>query len=80
MLIHELLNKNPDIVPKASPIIILDSKSAVCMANNGKYAHNTRHIVRRLHFVRNCENCKIHKIQCSEGGLQLVEIITKDVK
>ena len=35
MLIHELLNKDPDIVSYEVPIIILDSKSDVCMANNG---------------------------------------------
>ena len=33
MLIHELLNKFPDRVPEESPMIIFDSKSAVCMNN-----------------------------------------------
>ena len=37
MLIHELLDKDPDIVLEETPLIILDSKSAVFMANNGKY-------------------------------------------
>ena len=37
MLIHELLNKGPDIVPEEAPLIVLDSKSDMCMANNGKY-------------------------------------------
>ena len=32
MLINELLNKDPDIVPEESPILILDRKSAVFMA------------------------------------------------
>ena len=36
ILIHELLNKYPDIIPEEAPIIILDSKSVVCMAKNGK--------------------------------------------
>ena len=45
MLIHELLNKDPDIVPEEAPLIILDSKSAICMANNGKYTNHTRHIL-----------------------------------
>ena len=36
MLIHELLNKNTDIVPDEAPLIILDSKSDVCMANIGR--------------------------------------------
>ena len=36
MLIYEWLSKDTDIFPKESPLIILDSKSAVYMANNGK--------------------------------------------
>ena len=36
MLIHEFLNKDPDVVIKESPLIILNSKSAMFMANNGK--------------------------------------------
>ena len=36
MLIHELLKKDPDIVPEETPLIFLDSKSAMCMAKNGK--------------------------------------------
>ena len=50
MLIHELLNKDPDIVPEEDPLIVLDSKSAMCIANNGKDTKHTRHIARRLHF------------------------------
>ena len=29
MLIHELLNKDPDIVPEESPLLVLDSKFAM---------------------------------------------------
>ena len=36
MLINELLNKDPDIVPEEAPLIVLDSKYAMCMANNVK--------------------------------------------
>ena len=55
MLLHELLNKDPEIVTKEAPLIILDSKSAVCMANNVKGTKHTRHIYRRVNFVRNGE-------------------------
>ena len=55
MLIHELLNNDPDIVPEEAPLIFLDSKSAMCMAKNGKDTKHTRHIARRMHFVRNGE-------------------------
>ena len=79
MLIHELLNEDPDMVPKEAPLIVLDRKHAMCMAKNGKDTKNTRHIARRMHFVRNGEKCKMHKIDWCEGGLQLADIGTKYV-
>ena len=62
MLIHELLNEDPYMVPKEAPLIVLDSKSAMWMAKNSKDTKHTRHIARRMHFVRNGEKCKMHKI------------------
>ena len=56
MLIHELLNKDPDIFPEEYSLLILDRNSAVCMDNNGKDANHTRHIARRVNFVRNGEH------------------------
>ena len=50
MLINELLNKDPDIVTEEAPLIVLDGKSAMCMANNGKDTKHTRHIARIMHF------------------------------
>ena len=44
MLIHELLNKDPYIIPKESPLIVLDSKYTMCMAKNGKDTKHNRHI------------------------------------
>ena len=58
MLIHELLNKDTDIVPEESPLIILESKSAICMANNGKDTKHIRHIPSRMHLVSNGEKYK----------------------
>ena len=55
MLIHEFLNKDLDIVREEAPLIVLDSKSTTCMANNVKDTKHTRHITRRMHFVRNGE-------------------------
>ena len=51
----------------------------MCMAKNGKYIKHTRHIARRMHFVRNGEKCKIHKIDWCEGGLKLADIDTNNV-
>ena len=60
MLIHELLDKDPDIVTEEATFINLDSKSAMCVANNGKDIKHTRHIAIIMHFIRKAENprCK----------------------
>ena len=61
MLIHEFLNKDPEMVPKEAPFIVLDSKSAMFVAKNGRDTKHTRHIARTMHFVRNGEKCKMQK-------------------
>ena len=43
-------------------MIVLDSKYAVFRANNDKDNRHTRHIARRIHFVKNGEKCNMHKI------------------
>ena len=62
MLIRDFFSKDIDIVPDASPIIILYLKYAVCMAKNVKYTKHTSYISRRVHFVRNGEKCKLGQI------------------
>ena len=62
MLIHEFLNKDTDIVPEESPLIVLDSISAMCMAKNGKDSKHTRHIARIMNFVRNGENARCTRL------------------
>ena len=79
MLIHDFFFKDPDKVPEESPLILLDGKSAMCMAKNGKGTKHTRHITRKMYLVRNGEKCKIHKIDWWEGGLQLADNATKNV-
>ena len=68
MLIPEFLNKDASIVPEEAHIIILDSKSSVCMSDNGKDTKRTRYISRRVNFVINVEK-NIHKIGWCEVGL-----------
>ena len=79
MLIHEWLNKDKGIVPEEAPLIFLGSKYDMCMAKNGKDTKHTRKIARRMHLVRNGKKCKMHRIDCCEGGLQLEDIATKNV-
>ena len=49
------------------------------MAKNVKDTNNISHIYRRVYFVRNGENYKIHKIYWCEGVMQLADIATKNV-
>ena len=49
------------------------------MAKNGKDIKHTRHISRRVNFMRNGENCKMRNIYWFEGGLKLVDITTNNV-
>ena len=49
------------------------------MAKNVNNTKHTSHIARRVHFVRNGDK-KMHKIDWCEGGLQLVDIATKNVR
>ena len=79
MLIHELLNKDPEIVPEEAPLIFLDSKSSMCVSNNGKDTKHARHIASRMNFVRNGEKCKMHKIDWCEVVMQLAGIGNKNV-
>ena len=79
MLINVFLNNYLYIVTEEATIIVLDSKYALCMSKNGKDIKHTRHIARRMYFVRNGEKCNMHQIYWCEGGLQLVDIATKNI-
>ena len=72
------MNKDLDIVPEEARLVLLDSKSSVCMAKDGKDTKHTKHIEIIFYFVRNGENCKMHKIDWCEGGLKLADIVTKN--
>ena len=80
MINNRFTNKNPYVVPEQSPLIILDSKSDFCKAKNGKDTKHTSHITIIIQFVRNGEGWKFHKPVWCEGGLQLVDIGTKNVR
>ena len=71
MLNNEFLNKDPYVVPEQLPLNIRGSKSSVCMSKNGKDTKSTRHISRIMHFVRNSEECNLHKIVWCYGGLKM---------
>ena len=48
ILNNELMKKEPYIVPEQASLIILDSKLAVCLSQNGKDIKHTKHLFRRI--------------------------------
>ena len=52
----------------------------MCVVKNVYYTKHTRHIPRRMHFVRNFEECYFHKTVWCEGGLQMEDIDTKNIR
>ena len=46
------------------------------MANNDKYTKHTRHIYRRVYFVRNIKKFNMKNIDWFEGDLKLADIAT----
>ena len=60
-------------------MVLLDSKTAMCMDKNRKDTKHTRHIACRMHLVRNGDKCNMHKIDWCEGCLKLANIDTKNV-
>ena len=80
MLNNDLINKDPNVVPEKALLVILDSKSDVCMAKDFKDNKHTRHISRRIHFIINGGECNMHKTLWCEVGMQLPDIVTKNVR
>ena len=66
---NELMNKYTYVFPKQSHIIILDRKSSLCMAPNGKDTKHTRYIDRIMYLFRNFEEFNLHKTLWCEVGL-----------
>ena len=62
MLIYELLNQNPDIVPEEALLTVLDSKSDICMAKNDKNTNHIIHISNLMHLVNNEKNAKCTRL------------------
>ena len=80
ILINELKNKGPYVVPQQAALIILESKPALCMSKNGKDTKQTSHSYRIINLVRNGEECILKKTVWCKGGLKMVDIGTKNVR
>ena len=80
ILHNQLTNKDPDVVPEQSPLIILYSKLDVYISKNGKYTKQTRHLSIIMHFVINIRDCNLHETVWFEEVLQLEDIGTNNVR
>ena len=49
------------------------------MAKNGKDNKHTRNIAKIMNLVRTGDKCQTQKLDWCEGGMQLVDISTKNV-
>ena len=76
MLLNELDGKDPDDISEAIPIL-LDSASAIAMAKHAKDTKHTRHIARRLHYVREGEQQSRFSLSYIPAEKQLADIGTK---
>ena len=79
MLIHELLEKDTYIVLEQYPLNVLDRKSDVWVANNGKDTNHTMNIDIIVKNLRNGEKFKMHNIYWCEGDLKLADIVTNNI-
>ena len=62
VLIYEFLSKDTDIVPEEAPLVVLDSKSDMCMAKNGKvYQTHNKHCKENVF----CKECR--KVQYAQN-------------
>ena len=75
-----MMNTDPDVVPDQSPIVLLDSKPAVCISTNGKDIKHTRQNSRRIHFVRNGWEWNLHDKVWREGVIKLVDIRNNNLR
>ena len=68
MLIHELLNEDPYMVPEEAPLIFFDGKSSVCMAKNGKDNKTYQTHCKENAFCKEWRKTKDAKIDWCKGN------------
>ena len=72
------MQRHPD-----SPVTIAlftDSASAICMMNNNKDTKRTRHIERRIHFIRHAQQQGLFVPYKIAGELNPADVGTKNLR
>ena len=76
-LIHELYGNNAD-TPLSIPVFC-DSESAIAIGSNLKDTKRTRHIQRRVHYVRDNIDSRNHTVHKIDGELNPSDVGTKNL-
>ena len=78
MLVNELNDVDPDDFGEAIKILV-DNTSAQAMAKNEKDTKHTRHIARRMHYVRDGQQIGAHDLNYIPADLNLADPGTKNL-
>ena len=79
MVTNELTGTEPDEFGNPPVLILLDSESAIAMSRNQRDSKHTRHIERRVHYVRQGQKSGQHRLEYVPADLQLADIGTKNL-
>ena len=79
MVTNEFTGVDPDSFGKPPVLILLDSESAIAMSKNQRDSKHTRHIERRVHYVRQGQLSGQHHLDYVPAELQLADIGTKNL-
>ncbi|MGH7954439.1 MAG: reverse transcriptase domain-containing protein [Gloeomargaritales cyanobacterium] len=80
MIVNEMSSLNCADPQKQEPVlIILDNEAAICMSKSLKDTKRTRHIDRRIHYVRHGIKAGLHKLTYIPANHQLADNGTKNL-
>ena len=79
MVTNEFMRIPVDTYGEPPTKILLDSESAIAMSKNSRDSKRTRHIERRVHYVRQGQGTGMHSLEYVPADLQLADIGTKNL-
>ena len=57
--------------------VLCDNQSCIKLSENPVFHDRSKHIDIRCHFIRDCVQCGVVKLQCTPAGEQVADILTK---
>ncbi|XP_043812719.1 secreted RxLR effector protein 161-like [Manihot esculenta] len=62
---------------KVKPVLKVDNKSAISLANNPVFHERSKHIDTRIHFIRDCVQCGDIQLEYVKTEEQVADLLTK---